>query len=215
MDITHLGHSSFRIKGKTATVITDPFDPAMVGLKYAPGDAEIVTVSHHHPDHDKSELVKNVSKVIDGPGEYEIAGVSIIGFPSFHDDKKGEERGKNTVFVFEMDDMRIAHLGDLGHELSSDTLEEMGSIDILMIPVGGKYTIDSQAAVKVMQSIEPSIVLPMHYFAEGMNKETFDGLEKPEEFINAAGVPSETMDKLSIKKSDIAEDQKIILLEKK
>lgn len=214
MDITYLGHASFRIKGKNAAIVTDPYDSQKVGFKFPSGiEADIVTISHQHTDHNFADAVKNYSKVIAGPGEYEIAGVSIIGFPSFHDDKKGEERGKNTVFVFEIDDMRIAHLGDLGHELSSDTLEEMGSIDILMIPVGGKYTIDSQGAVKVMQSIEPSIILPMHYFVPEL--QLSQELEKPEEFINASGIPFETMDKLIIKKSDIGEDQKIILLEKK
>src|SRR4029079_305078 len=193
MDIIYLGHSSFKLKGKSASVITDLFDPAMVGLKYAPQEADIVTISHHHPDHDKGDLVKNVQRVIDGPGEYEIAGISIIGIPSFHDDKKGEERGKNTIFVFEIDDLRVAHLGDLGHKLSSDAIEEMGAIDILLIPVGGKYTINSETAVEVVRSIEPSLIIPMHYLMDGMNPEVFTGLEKAEEFVNAMGVPSETL----------------------
>jgi L-ascorbate metabolism protein UlaG (beta-lactamase superfamily) len=215
VDITYLGHSSFRLKGKTASIITDPFDPSMVGLKYPPQEANIVTVSHNHPDHNKVDLVKDVGRVVDGPGEYEISGVSIIGIPSFHDDKKGEERGKNTVFVFEIDDLRLAHLGDLGHKLSSDAIEEMGEIDILMVPVGGKYTIDSQTAVEVVRSIEPSIIIPMHYLMDGMNPEIFSELEKAEVFVNAMGVPSETMEKLSTKKSEIGEEQKIVLLEKK
>ena len=215
MDITYLGHSSFKLKGKSTTVITDPFDPSMVGLKYSPQEATIVTVSHHHPDHDQVDLVKNVSRVVDGPGEYEIAGVSIIGIQSFHDDKKGEERGKNTIYVFEMEDLRIAHLGDLGHKLPAESIEEMGPIDILLIPVGGKYTIDSQTAVEVTRSIEPSIIIPMHYLAEGMNPETFADLTKAEDFVNAFGIPAETMEKLTIKKSDIGEERKIIILEKK
>jgi L-ascorbate metabolism protein UlaG (beta-lactamase superfamily) len=215
MEIQYLGHSSFKLKGKSASVITDPFDPSMVGLKYAPQEATIVTVSHNHPDHNKIDLVKNAERTIDGPGEYEIAGISIIGIGSFHDDKKGEERGKNTIFVYEIEDLRLAHLGDLGHKLSSDALEEMGEIDILMIPVGGKYTINSEIAVEVVRSIEPSLILPMHYLMSSMNPEVFSELEKVEEFVNAMGVPSEAMEKLSIKKSDIGEDQKIILLEKK
>lgn len=215
MDITYLGHSSFKLKGKSITVITDPFDPAMVGLKYPPQEADILTISHQHPDHNKLDLVKNVQRVITGPGEYEVAGVSIIGIGSFHDDKNGEERGKNTIYVYEIDDLRLAHLGDLGHKLSSDALEEMGEIDILMVPIGGKYTINSQVAIEVVRSIEPSIIIPMHYQMNGMNPEIFSDLEKVEEFVNAMGVPSETMEKLSIKKSEIGEEQKIILLEKK
>jgi L-ascorbate metabolism protein UlaG (beta-lactamase superfamily) len=215
MDITYLGHSSFKLKGKNATVITDPFDPSMVGLKYPPQEADIVTVSHNHPDHNFISLIKNGQRVIDAPGEYEIAGVSIIGVPSYHDDKKGEERGKNTIFVFEIDDLRLVHLGDLGHKLSADTLEEIGNIDILMIPVGGKFTINSEIAVEVVRSIEPSIIIPMHYMVEGLKMETFEGLEKAEEFVNAMGVPSETLEKLSIKKGEIGEEQKIVVLERK
>lgn len=215
MDITYLGHSSFKLKGKNASVVTDPYDPTMVGLKYPTQEADIVTVSHHHPDHNKVEHVKNVQRVIDAPGEYEIAGVSIIGVPSYHDDKKGEERGKNTIFVYEIDDLRLVHLGDLGHKLSADTLEEIGTTDILMIPIGGKYTINSEIAVEVVRSIEPSIIIPMHYMVEGLNPQTFEGLEKVEEFINAMGVPSETLEKLTIKRGEIGEEQKIVVLEKK
>jgi L-ascorbate metabolism protein UlaG (beta-lactamase superfamily) len=214
MDITYLGHSSFKLKGKSATVITDPFDQAMVGLKVPPQEADIVTVSHQHPDHNKVDLVSNVSRVIDGPGEYEISGVSVVGLPSYHDDQKGAERGKNTIYVYEIEDLRLAHLGDLGHTLSADTIEEIGAIDILMIPVGGKYTIDAQTAVKVIQSIEPSIIIPMHYKMDGMS-EMFNELTTVQDFITAAGIPSETLDKLSIKKGDIGEEQKIIVLEKK
>ena len=134
MDITYLGHSSFRIKTKTATIITDPFDPQMVGLKYSGVEGDIVTISHAHNDHNAEAKVSGVKKVFDGPGEYEVMGVSIIGYPSFHDGKGGSERGKNIIFVFEAEGLRIAHLGDLGHQLSDDLINEMGSIDILMIP---------------------------------------------------------------------------------
>lgn len=214
MDITYIGHSSFRIKGKTATIITDPFDPSMVGLKFPVTDADIVTISHNHEDHNKIDLVKNTSMVINGPGEYEVKEVSVIGISSYHDDKKGEERGKNTIYVYEIDDVTIAHLGDLGHSLSADVLEEIGSIDILMIPVGGKYTIDAAEAVKVVQSIEPSIIIPMHYRMEGM-ADMFGELAPVTEFLTNAGLPSETLDKFSIKKGEFSEEQKIIVLEKK
>ena len=117
MDITYLGHSSFKIKTKTATIITDPFDPQMVGLKYSGVEGEIVTVSHAHADHNATGKVAGVKKIVEGPGEYEISGVSIMGFPSFHDNKEGAERGKNTIYVIEADGLRLAHLGDLGHTI--------------------------------------------------------------------------------------------------
>jgi L-ascorbate metabolism protein UlaG (beta-lactamase superfamily) len=215
MEIVYLGHASFRLKGKTASVVCDPFDPGMVGFKFPSVDADIVTVSHDHSDHNKFTLVKNVQKVVSGPGEYEISGVSIIGISTFHDDKKGSLRGKNTIYVIEMDGLRIAHLGDLGHELSEKILNQMGAIDILMIPVGGEYTIDTSVAAKVARAIEPAIVIPMHYLAEGMNDETFSKLAKVEPFLSDMGLPVENMPKLSVKKSDIAEEKKIVVLERR
>ena len=163
MDITYLGHSSFKIKGKQASIVTDPYDSEMVGMKFPKVDADIVTISHHHADHDRGDGVSQVKKIIDGPGEYEISGVSIIGLTSFHDNKKGADRGKNTIYVIEMDNLRLLHLGDLGHVLSENQIKEIGDVDILFVPVGGFYTLDPQVAVEVLKQIGPSIVIPMHY----------------------------------------------------
>lgn len=217
MDITYLGHSSFRIKTKTATVVTDPFDPKMVGFKYSGVDGEIVTVSHNHPDHNAVDKVSGVKKVIEGPGEYEISGVSVIGYRSFHDAKNGEERGKNTIYVIEADGLRIAHLGDLGHTLSDDLVGDLGSIDILMIPVGGVYTIGPKEAVEIAGKIDPYFIIPMHYKAEGINPSEFEKLEPKETFLKEIGQPAEVLPKFSIKKEDIIDDQstKVIVLERK
>ena len=163
MEVTFLGHSSFKIKGKTASVVTDPYDAKMLGIKFPKVDATIVTVSHDHPDHNQDGLIENVTKVIKGPGEYEIAGISVIGLTSYHDDKKGELRGKNTIYIFEVDGIRIAHLGDLGHAIPEETLDKIGAVSILMIPVGGFYTIGPVQAMEVVHAIEPSLILPMHY----------------------------------------------------
>ena len=216
MDIIFLGHSSFKLKGKDASVVTDPFDPQMVGLKYSGVEGEIVTISHDHRDHNQANLVKGVKKVINGPGEYEIMGVSILGFPSFHDDKNGAERGKNTIYVFEIDELRIAHLGDLGHELAEALVGELGDIDILLLPVGGTFTIGPEIAAKVVQAIEPSIVIPMHYQTPGLNAQGFAKLTGVQEFLKALGLSVECLPKLSIKKEDITEEmQKVVVLEKK
>jgi L-ascorbate metabolism protein UlaG (beta-lactamase superfamily) len=213
MDITYFGHSSFRLKGKDASVVTDPFDPKFVGLKYSGVEGDIVTISHNHEDHNKAELVKGATKIIDGPGEYEVKGISIIGFPSFHDKVKGEERGKNTIFVYEIDGLRLCHLGDLGHKLSDELLEEIGDIDILMIPVGGEYTINASEAAEIVRDIEPSIVLPMHYKMEGTQIEKLAGVEP---FLKEIGLPVEKLPKLSVKKEDfVDESQKVVELEKK
>lgn len=217
MDITYLGHSSFKIKTKSATVITDPFDSKMVGLKYSGTEGEIVTQSHKHGDHNATEKVAGVKKILEGPGEYEVMGVSIIGYPSFHDTKQGAERGKNTIFVVEAEGLRIAHLGDLGHDLSDDLVNEMGSIDVLMIPVGGKFTIGPKEAVEIVGKIDPYFTIPMHYAVPGLNPQTFDGLEPVETFLKEIGMTVENLPKFSLKREDILDDQgsKVIILEKK
>lgn len=215
MDITFLGHSSFRLKGKTATVVTDPFDPEVVGLKFPKVAADIVTVSHQHEDHNQADLVKDVKRLVSGPGEYEIMGVSIIGIPTFHDEKKGAKRGKNTIYVYEMDGLRLVHLGDLGHKLHEKILEKIGDIDILMVPVGGGYTIGPTEAVEVARAIEPKIVIPMHYQMPGLNPATFAKLSSTKPFLAEIGLLVEKIDKLSVKKENIGEESKVILLEKK
>lgn len=217
MEIFYLGHSSFKIKTKTATVITDPFDPQVTGLKYSGVEGDIVTVSHAHHDHNAVDKVAGVKKVFEGPGEYEAMGVSIIGYPSFHDAKQGTERGKNTIYVIEADGLRLAHLGDLGHTLSDDLINEIGSIDVLMIPVGGKFTIGPKEAVEIVGKIDPYFIIPMHYAVPGLNPQMFTGLEPVETFIKEIGMTVENLPKFSLKREDILEDQgsKVIVLEKK
>lgn len=217
MDITYLGHSSFRIKTKTATVITDPFDTDMVGIKFPPTEADIVTVSHDHGDHNAHSKVTATRKIIDGPGEYEVMGVSVIGYKTYHDANKGEERGKNTIYVFETEKLRFCHLGDLGHALDENLINEIGDIDILFVPVGGGYTIGSKEAVDVISKIEPFFVIPMHYQQEGLKPDLFSALTPVENFLKDSSLPTETMDKFSLKKEDIIEDQntKVIVLTRK
>jgi len=217
MDITYLGHSSFKIKTRSASIITDPFDSQMVGLKYLGAEGEIVTLSHAHRDHNASDKVTGVKKILEGPGEYEVMGVSIIGYPSFHDTKQGVERGKNTIFVIEADGLRLAHLGDLGHALSDDLVNEMGSIDVLMVPVGGKFTIGPKEAVEIVGKIDPYFTIPMHYLVPGLNPQTFTGMESVEPFLKEIGMTVENLPKFSLRREDILEDQssKVIILEKK
>ena len=212
MEIQYLGHSSFRLKGKTGIVITDPYDPKMVGLKFSPGSADIVTVSHDHKDHNNVDAVKDIKKAITGPGEYEISDISIIGISSYHDDKKGEERGRNTLYIIEMDGVRAVHLGDLGHGLSDKVLEALGDVNLLMIPIGGVYTIGYQKAAEIVRKIEPNITIPMHYLLPGVDKKTFGKLDGPEAFLKEVGLPVENVGKLSIKAGDIGEEQKVVIL---
>jgi L-ascorbate metabolism protein UlaG (beta-lactamase superfamily) len=166
MDITSLGHSSFRIHGKIATVVTDPFDSAFIGLKFPKHvAADIVTVSHGHEDHNATSQIEDNPFIVSGPGEYEIRGVGIVGIASHHDAEKKE---LNTIYRIEIEDLSIVHLGDLGRMLTSEEIDELDGVDILMIPVGGTYTIDATLAAKLASEIDPSIVIPMHYQRPGL-----------------------------------------------
>ncbi|PJC76239.1 lactamase [Candidatus Shapirobacteria bacterium CG_4_8_14_3_um_filter_39_11] len=216
MEVTYLGHSSFKFRGKSVTVVTDPYDPEYVGLKYPKTEADIVTVSHNHPDHNFISIVGGGPFVISQPGEYEIKGVSIFGFSSYHDDKQGAERGKNIIYLIEVDGFRICHLGDLGERLSSELIEEIGTADILCIPVGGKVTLGTNEAVELTAQIEPSIVLPMHFNLPGINQKIFGDLNPVDEFLSKMEVEDKTvLDKLSISKDKLPEETKVVILERK
>ena len=199
MEIKYLGHSSFLIKTKTAKIVTDPFDPEMVGLKFPKTEADIVTVSHQHKDHNNIKAVKGEPFLVEGPGEYEVKGVFIQGIPSFHDDVNGKERGPNTIYIIEAEEMRFCHLGDLGQKLLTDEqVDKIGAVDVLMVPVGGEYTIDSASAQKIIGQIDPKIVIPMH-FSLPKSKSKLDDVSK---FLKAMGKPSiAPVDKLTVKSS--------------
>lgn len=213
MEIKFLGHSSFLIKTRKAVLVADPYDPS-VGLYFPKTTADIVTISHEHADHNNYKAVKGVRKVINGPGEYELSDVSIIGISTYHDDKKGLDRGKNVIYIIEADGFRIAHLGDLGHKLSDKQLEKIGAIDILMIPVGGEYTIGSELAARIAQSVEALFTIPMHYQTKGLNPKLFSKLSDVDPFLTALGLPVERVSKITPKKGGLDENSKIVIFEK-
>lgn len=199
MEITWLGYSCFRIKGKSVTVITDPCPPEL-GYTFEKQIAKVVTVSHNHPNHAYTQIAGGDPRIISRPGEYEIGGVLIIGIPSFHDDEKGLTKGKNTVFAIEVDDITVCHLGDLGHPLSSTQIEELGNIDVLLVPVGGGNTINATQAAALVRNIEPKIVIPMHYKTLTLTKE-LDGVDK---FLKEMGLTEAVpQPKLIISKSQL------------
>lgn len=215
MDITWLGHASFRIKGKGASIVTDPFDFKTVGLKFPRVEADIVTVSHHHFDHDQVQVVGGDPFVVDGPGEYEVKGVSIFGIQTYHDNKNGAERGTNTVYSIVIDGIRVCHLGDLGHKLSSEQLGEIGNVDVLFVPVGGFYTIDSVEASEAILVIDPKVVIPMHYKVLGLNPEVFGKLEGLENFVKEIGLEPTKVDKYTITQDKLPEERQVVVLERK
>lgn len=214
MEITYFGHSFFKIRTKTAVLVTDPFDPEIVGLKYPKVETDIVTISHHHKDHNFLERIQDKPFVINGPGEYEVKGISIFGIESYHDDKKGKERGLNTIYLIEAEGLRVCHLGDLGQKLNEEQLEEVDGIDILLAPVGGFYTIGPKEAVEVIDQIEPKIVIPMHYKAVGMTKD-FDQLVGVEDFLKELGVEVDPVARFLISKDKLPEEREVVVMERK
>jgi len=210
------GQSCFQIevsnsRDHSAEIVIDPFDES-IGLKLPNLSADILLVTHQHYDHNNIKDVKGTPFVIQGPGEYEVKEVFIQGIPSFHDDKDGKERGQNTIYVIEAEEMRFCHLGDLGQkQLTDEQLEKIDGVDVLMIPVGGEYTIDSSTAQKVISQIEPKIIIPMHYNLPKL-KMKLDDVSK---FLKTMGKNSVVaQDKFTVKTSTLPKDgMEIVVLQ--
>lgn len=219
MDIIWYGQACFKLKGKTTSVVTDPFSPTFTSLKLPKITADIVTVSHSHEDHNYVAGVglehqsdkETTPVIIAGPGEYEVRGVTIAGVSTFHDKNNGAERGKNSVYQIIIDGIAVVHLGDLGHTLSKEQVATIGQCDILLVPVGGVYTIDASDAQEVISELEPSIVVPMHYKIPTLK---FD-LDPIEKFLKEIGKEAITpLSKLSITKDKLPQEVETVLLEK-
>ena len=210
MDITWLGHSCFRIKGKGATLLTDPYGES-IGYSLGNPEANIVTSSHPHPGHGFTSGVGGEPKIVRGPGEYEISGVFITGIATFHDAEKGQERGRNTVYLIEMEDMKLCHLGDLGHPLSTEQVAEIGSVELLMVPVGGFSTIDAVTAAETVRLLQPGIVIPMHFQTEAVRFQ----LAPAERFLREMGIKAgfEAEPRLSITKAGLSEETQVVVLD--
>ena len=163
MKIKWLGHASFLITSDSGTrIITDPYttrqDLAYGEIKES---ADIVTVSHDHGDHNNVAAVGGNPEVVRGTTE--VKGIKFKGIPTYHDDAKGSKRGNNTMLCFEVDGVKVCHLGDLGHPLSNEQVNELGETDVLLIPVGGLYTIDAATASQVCDQLKPKVIIPMHF----------------------------------------------------
>jgi L-ascorbate metabolism protein UlaG (beta-lactamase superfamily) len=214
MDITSLGHSSFRIRGKAATVVTDPYDPLSTGLKFPKNvEADVVTISHGHDDHNSVSQIMGAPFVIQGPGEYEVKGVGVVGVSTYHDNEKGASRGRNAIYRIEIDGVAIVHLGDLGHTLTTAEVDELGGVDILMVPVGGVYSLDAAQAVAVVNEIDPSIVIPMHYGRSELDQKIFGQLQPVSAFLKEIGKEAVPQAKLSITKDKLPDQMQVVVLE--
>lgn len=211
MVITWYGQSCFKIQSGDLVIALDPFSKE-IGLTPPRFRADILLISHSHYDHSNRDSLAGEPMLISGPGEYEAKGVYIRGIQTFHDDNEGKERGTNTVYTIDIEGMRLAHCGDLGEkELRDEKLEAMGDIDVLMLPVGGVYTIDGEIAAKIVKQVEPRFVIPMHYKISGLTIR-LDGVDI---FLKEMGATKTAIqEKLVIKKKDIVEEEKteVILL---
>lgn len=208
MEIKWLGHSCFLIKGKEKTIITDPFHPSL-GYSLGEPQADIVTLSHFHPGHSYIEGIADKPKQLRGPGEYEMGGTFITGIATFHDSEKGEIRGKNTIYLIETDDITLCHLGDLGHSLTSQLIEELGVVDVLFLPVGEISTMSVDTAVETMKQLNPHIVIPMHYKTDALTR----SLEPVDKFLNKIGT-REVLPKakLSVTQSSLPASTQVVVL---
>jgi L-ascorbate metabolism protein UlaG (beta-lactamase superfamily) len=210
MKIKWLGHSCFKITSSKGTrILTDPFDDN-VGYSIPSVEADIVTTSHNHYDHNYIDCVRGSFEVINKTGDYSIRDIVIKGVHTYHDSENGSKKGDNKVFVFEMDGMRICHLGDLGHSLTQEQLDQIGRVDVIFIPVGGNYTLDATGANEVINQLNPSIVIPMHFKTPALRFE----LETVDRFMELSK-DAEKLGKqvLELKLEELKEnDKKVIVL---
>ncbi|RJQ37172.1 lactamase [Candidatus Parcubacteria bacterium] len=212
MTIMWYGHACFKIETREATLAIDPFSKN-IGIAAPRFQADVILMSHEHPAHANAESIGGTPRVITGPGEYEVKGVAITGIPSFHDAAKGQERGLNTIWRITADGMTIAHLGDFGEkDLRAETLEALGAVDILLIPVGGApHTIAGETAAAIANRIEPKIVIPMHYAIPGLSVD----IASPDAFLKAFGASApERLPKFAIRSKELPaeEETRLVLL---
>lgn len=219
MEITYLGHSSFKLKSKSGlTTIIDPFSPEYVGLPFIKDVADIVVISHDHEDHNNRSAITGPVKrsetfIIDAEGEYEIGGLEIGTMKTYHDKTEGSERGKNLVTIIRDGDLTLCHLGDLGVKLTDSQIERLGDIDVLMVPVGDNFTLNIDDVFNMIKEIQPSLVIPMHFKAAGM-KEGFDSLLSLQSFLDKSKYPlaGEPTHKLKVEESSLPDDTQMAIM---
>ena len=210
MEITWYGHSCFRLTERSmATVVTDPFDYASIGYDPLKLKADIVTVSHDAVGHNNAKAVKGASHVIAGPGEFEIGGVFITGVQTNGQSKKDDEL-RNTLYGFDYDGITIAHLGDLRRVPSQAEVEDMGAVNVALVPVGGGGGLNAAKAAEVISLLEPNIVIPMHYATKDA-KLHLDSLDK---FLKEMGLSaSQPEASLKVTRTGLPEETHVVVLE--
>ena len=163
------GHSCFEITNEVV-VVTDPHDGKSIGIPTPSVQGDIILISHDHYDHNSAKSVeRESSKIITDERKRNISNIEIKGIKTFHDKHNGEKRGENIIFRFIVENISFCHLGDLGHKLEEDIINQIGDIDILFIPIGGTFTIDAENAWEIINKIKPKITIPMHYKIGGLS----------------------------------------------
>jgi L-ascorbate metabolism protein UlaG (beta-lactamase superfamily) len=214
MKVKWLGHSAFLLTSDSGVkVLTDPYKSGSydgaVGYKPITAAVDVVTASHRHDDHYCLEGLPIGYECVTGAGEHRAAGLSITGFKTYHDTNKGKDRGNNVVFVIEMDGIRVCHLGDLGHTLSKEEAGAIGKVDVLLIPVGGFYTIGPREAVEVMKTLAPAVTIPMHFKTEALGFP----IKPVEDFLSLVGHSERPgTPEIEIKREDLG-DRRVVVLE--
>ncbi len=209
MKINYIGHSCFLFREKSGvSLLTDPFGD--IGLPFPHVKADIVTVSHGHYDHSNVGALGGKPAVFREKGKYLCNGVKLEAVECFHDDANGAKRGKNLIFSFEMDGVRVCHMGDLGQKYDEEILKKVGHTDVLLIPVGGNYTINGDEAAWYVKALSPAVVIPMHYRVKGL---TVD-IEDEKRFLRAMGGSFCTEYEPELAKETLPDTQKIIMMER-
>jgi L-ascorbate metabolism protein UlaG (beta-lactamase superfamily) len=206
------GHACFELQGEGLTIVLDPFKG--IGIPDPKAAADIVLCSHSHQDHNNvNPVLRKEGQVLEGfVGSKSVKGVTVKGIAAFHDDARGAERGKNSIYTFNLDGVQFCHLGDLGHELSPATVDEIGKVDVLFVPVGGYFTIGPEAATKVCEQLKPRVIIPMHYRTPKLSS-MFDLLKTADDFVDAKkNVHREKGAVFDASRSKLPEETSIIIL---
>lgn len=212
MEITWYGLSCFRLRERGVTAVCDPFDKKATGIALPRLRADIVTISHDSPGHNYVKAITGEPKILTGPGDYEVKNVLITGLTTYY--RNGEHPERNVAFFLDFDGFVVGHLGDLGEIPQQRQVEELGEVDVLLVPVSGSKTLDPSRMTEVISLLEPKIVIPMHYRHPGLAPDLAEGLEPVDRFLKELGVDEpETTSVLKITKSGLPEETQVVMLE--
>ncbi|MCL5733863.1 MAG: MBL fold metallo-hydrolase [Patescibacteria group bacterium] len=208
MKIKWFGQACFQIESKDAIIVTDPYGEK-IGIKLPELRADLITVSHQHFDHNNTGAIMGISKIISSAGNFDYKNIKIVGIESFHDDEGGVKRGKNIIFKFLIDGIKITHFGDIGQlALNADQINVLKDSDIVMIPVGGVYTVNAEGAIKILNQINPKVIIPMHYGVDGLSV----ALNPVKLFIDEFKVKHYQKDILEITGKHLPQNREIVVL---